>query len=320
MRMPAPSSVILGRQVIMRKAEALTRLADELDDSFANCVKLLLEIEGRVAVTGLGKSGLIGRKIAATLSSTGTPSYFIHPVEASHGDLGMLDVRDALLVISRSGDTAELADILRYVSRYGMPIIAVTRNPQSYLGRRAAICLRLPDAEEACPLACAPTTSTTLSLALGDALAIALLKARGFTPEDMRNFHPGGVIGKKLMTVKEIMHTGESLPLVDLDDPMDKVLLVMTGKGFGCAAVLDAHGKLTGLITDGDLRRYMDSSLMRRSASEIMTPSPYTVSRDCRIGDAIKLMNERKITALLIAEDEKPIGLVHMHDCLRSAR
>ncbi len=312
------ATVTRGRQVILSEAEALTRLADELDENFERCVNLILGMKGRVAVTGIGKSGHIGRKIAATMSSTGTPAYFIHPAEASHGDLGMMDARDALLAVSCSGNTAELADILSYAAGCSMPIMAITSNPQSRLGRRADICLRLPDAGEACPITCAPTISTTLTLALGDALAMALLEARRFTPERMRDFHPGGALGKKLMTVGEIMHAGEDMPLVALNDPMNTVLLVMTGKGFGCAAVVDEQGLLAGLITDGDLRRNMSDNLMQRRAEEIMTKSPCAVSGDSRIGKAVKLMNSKKITSLLVVENEKPVGLVHMHDCLRN--
>lgn len=316
MLMPCPSStLLLGRQVILQEAEALTSLADTLDDNFTRCVEILLHTEGRVAVTGMGKSGHVARKIAATMASTGTPAYFIHPAEASHGDLGMMTPQDALVAISYSGKTAELADILSYATRHGMPVIAMTRNAQSPLGKQSDICLTLPQEGEACPIDCAPTTSTTMSLALGDALAMTLMHERGFSPEDFKGFHPGGSLGKKLRLVKDIMHTGDALPLVKPDTLMSEVLLVMTGKGFGCAGVVDDEGKLVGIITDGDLRRHMGEGITNQKANPIMTHSVITIVPNIPVAKALLTMNTNRISNIFITMKNVPVGIIHLHDC-----
>lgn len=310
-------ALTLGKQVILKESEALAHLAGALGTDFLRCVDTLLNIKGRVALSGIGKSGHVGRKIAATMTSTGTPAYFIHPVEASHGDLGMMMPHDALIVISHSGDSAELIDILRHAARLGVPIVAITGNSQSRLGKSADILLLLPDVGEACPIACAPTTSTVLSMALGDALAMALLNARGFTAQDFKAFHPGGLLGRKLRLVKDIMHMGDALPLVKMDSIMSDVLLVMTGKGFGCSGVVDAGAKLVGIITDGDLRRHMSAGLLNVKAEAIMTRNPATVNADAPVAKAMSIMSRKTITSLFVTEEQRPVGIIHMHDCLR---
>ena len=307
------SSLLLGREVIRQEADALCRLADALGEDFVRAVDTLLRIEGRVAVTGMGKSGHIARKIAATLASTGTPAYYIHPTEASHGDLGMMAPRDALLALSWSGKSQELTDILSYAARHDLPIIAMTRNAKSPLGKQADICLKLPDTGEACPIDCAPTSSTTMSLALGDALAMALMHERGFTPEDFKDFHPGGALGKKLRLVRDVMHTDDALPLVKPDTPMSEVLLVMTGKGFGCAGVVDDAGALVGIITDGDLRRHMGPLFMKKRAADVMTPDPVTIDGKEPLDKALYLMRSCRITSLFAVYGEKPCGIVNVH-------
>lgn len=308
------SSLLLGREVIRQEADALCRLADALGEDFVRAVDTLLRIEGRVAVTGMGKSGHIARKIAATLASTGTPAYYIHPTEASHGDLGMMAPRDALLALSWSGKSQELTDILSYAARHDLPIIAMTRNARSPLGKQADICLKLPDTGEACPIDCAPTSSTAMSLALGDALAMALMHERGFTPEDFKDFHPGGALGKKLRLVKDIMHTGDALPLVKPDTPMSEVLLVMTGKGFGCAGVVDDDGKLVGIITDGDLRRHMDQLLFYRQANEIMSCKPISCSMNSSSEKAIQIMKNNKIGVLFVVDEAfRSVGIINIY-------
>lgn len=308
------SPLELGRRIIRQEAEALLRLADEQDQSFERCVELLQHIKGRVAVTGMGKSGHIARKIAATLASTGTPAYFIHPAEASHGDLGMMSPRDALIAISRSGNTAELSDILFYADEHGLPVIAITSNAQSPLGKHAQLCLLLPALHEACPLDCAPTTSTTMSLALGDALAMALMRVRGFTPEDFKTYHPGGSLGRKLLKVKDVMHTGAALPLVKPNTPMSEVILEMTRKSFGCTGVIDNDGKLLGIITDGDLRRHMGNSLINLTAAEVMTIPPKYIEQNIYLKDAICIMKKNKISNIIVVKNNRAIGIINKFD------
>lgn len=306
-----------GRRVIRREAGALDTLADVLDDSFAKAVGLLMAAKGRVIVSGMGKSGHIARKIAATFASTGTPAHFVHPAEASHGDLGMVAAGDVLIVLSNSGETPELADILAHAKRFGIPMIGITSRDGSTLMRQATVGLLLPEVPEACEKGIVPTTSTTMTLALGDALAIALMEHRAFTPEHFRMFHPGGKLGARLLKVSDLMHADP--PLVAADLPMGETLLEITKRGYGVVGVTDAQGDLAGIITDGDLRRHLDG-LMLHVAGEVMTPNPRTIGPEALAGEALALMNDRKITCLLVtaADSRNPIGILHVHDCLRA--
>ena len=305
-----------ARQVLRDEAQALLILADGLGEEFENTVKCLLGIRGRIAVTGMGKSGHVARKIAATLASTGSPAYFIHPAEASHGDLGMMTPDDAVIAISNSGNTAELTDIVLYASQNNMPIVAITRNADSFLGKHCDHLLLQPPLHEACPLDCAPTTSTTVQMALGDALAMCLLTARGFGREDFHKFHPGGSLGQKLSLVRDLMHTGDAMPLLQLDAPMMSVLAEMTRKGFGCVGVMDGE-KLVGIITDGDLRRHMGSNILESSASDLMTRNPVCIDADALSAKAQGVMEEKKITCVFIVDGEHhPLGILSMHDIL----
>jgi arabinose-5-phosphate isomerase len=313
-------AIATGRRVLAVEAEALALFAGSLGEAFADAVEAMFAARGRVIVSGMGKSGHVGRKIAATLASTGTPAQFVHPAEASHGDLGMITDDDVVLVLSNSGETRELADVIAYTRRFSIPLIGVASRPGSTLLRAADIALTLPQAPEACPVGLAPTTSTTLTLALGDALALALMERREFTPERFAQFHPGGTLGARLVRVRDLMAAGDKLPLVAEDTPMPDTLLVMTQKGYGVAGTVDSQGRLTGIITDGDLRRHMQGLLERR-AREVATPNPRTIHPDRLAQEAVRLMNERKITCLFVTEAEPPVlplGLIHMHDCLRA--
>lgn len=309
----------IGRRVVGTEADALSRLANALDDSFAAAVALILETRGRVIISGMGKSGHIGHKIAATLASTGTPAFFVHPAEASHGDLGMITRDDVAIVLSNSGETKELADIVAHCKRFQIPLIGVAGKAGSTLLRRADIALLLPAAPEACSVGMAPTTSTTMTLALGDALAVALMECRAFTRDDFGVFHPGGKLGAQLVTVDGLMATGDALPLVAEDAPMSEALVEMSRKGFGVAGTVDADGRLTGIITDGDLRRSMDGLLDRR-ADEVATRAPQTIGPEQLAQEALAVMNERKITCLFVTAegDTTPLGILHVHDCLRA--
>ncbi len=309
----ARKALLQGIDTVRQEGEALLQLSRSLDEHFTRCVQCLLSIEGRVGVTGMGKSGHIARKIAASMASTGTPAYFIHPAEASHGDLGMMSPRDALIAISNSGNTAELGDILFYAQTHAVPVVAITSNPQSPLGMHADHCLVLPTVHEACPLDCAPTTSTTMSLALGDALAMALMQARGFTPEDFKSFHPGGSLGQKLLRVRDIMHTGSAVPLCDVHDPMSIVIVEMSKKMLGCVGVTN-HGRLVGVITDGDLRRGMCKDLLTKTADELMTVSPHTIDVGATVEQARRMMKEHKVTSLFVQPGDNTIAIVHIHD------
>ena len=293
-------------RVLLQEADALRQLANGLDAVFDEAVDCLLHISGRIAVTGMGKSGHVARKVAATLSSTGSPAFFIHPAEASHGDLGMLGKGDAVLAFSNSGETLELVDTIEYA----------TQRRESTLGRHADYVLALPQIPEACPIGCAPTTSTTMQLALGDALALTLLQARGFRPEDFRQFHPGGRLGKKLRLLKEIMHRGDALPLARPDTPMGDVIYIMSSKGFGAVGIVEDDLHLVGFISDGDLRRHMAPDLLQKTARDIMSPHPFSLSPDCLVERAIALLSEHKITSSFVIEKEKVTGFIHMHDLL----
>ena len=311
-------SVTEARRVLRVEAEALVKLAEDLPADFEAAVAMILACRGRVVVCGIGKSGHIGRKISATLASTGTPSHFVHASEASHGDMGVIAADDVCLLISNSGETAEMRDVVLYTRRFSIPMIAISSNPDSSLMAAADLCLTLPRMPEACAIGKAPTTSTTMTLALGDALAVALMRLRGFASEDFHVFHPGGKLGAQMSTVAELMHTGDQLPLVAADTPMSEALLEMTSKGFGMAGVTDTAGRLAGVISDGDLRRNMDN-LMARSAIEIANRDPVTVAPDCLAAQALALLNARKIGALIAVDaDRRPIGVLHVHDCLRA--
>lgn len=306
-----------GRRVIRREAGALETLAGALDEGFAKAVGLLMAAKGRVIVSGMGKSGHIARKIAATFASTGTPAHFVHPAEASHGDLGMVAEGDVLIVLSNSGETPELADLLAHAKRFGIPLIGITSRDGSTVIRQATVGLLLPQVPEACEKGIVPTTSTTMTLALGDALAIALMEHRAFTPEHFRMFHPGGKLGAKLLKVRDLMHRDP--PLVPESLPMGEALLEITRRGFGVVGVTDAQGALAGIITDGDLRRHLDGLLTHR-AGEVMTANPRTIGPEALAGEALALMNDRKITCLLVTatDSRTPIGILHVHDCLRA--
>ena len=309
-----------ARRVILQEADALTALSATLDANFADAVTLLLNAKGRVIVSGMGKSGHIARKIAATFASTGTPAHFVHPAEASHGDLGMMTRGDVVLVLSNSGETPELADLVAYTRRFGIPMIGVASRAESTLIQQADVGITLPQLGEACGRGIVPTISTTMTLALGDALAIALMEHRAFTPENFRDFHPGGMLGAQLSKVADLMHRDDAIPLVRVDTPMSDVLLVITQKGFGVAAVLGDDDRLVGIVTDGDLRRHMQG-LLDHTAGEVMTANPTTVSPHALAEEAVNIMNSRKITCLFALEPANPgkvAGILHIHDCLRA--
>jgi arabinose-5-phosphate isomerase len=312
------SDLEVAHRVIRAEICGLEALAEALDDSFETAVGSCAKVRGRIIVTGVGKSGHVGRKIAATLASTGTPAQFVHPVEASHGDLGMIASEDAILALSNSGETSELADIVAYSRRFEIPLIAITGGARSTLARAADTVLLLPSAPEACPMGLAPTTSTTMMITLGDALALALLEHRGFSPVDFQLFHPGGRLGRRLLRVRDIMHSGDEIPLVSPATRMSEAVLVMTAKSFGCVGVGDPEGRLIGVITDGDLRRHMDEALLARTVAEVMHRSPKTITAAALAADALGMMNRFAITSLFVCdEDDRPIGFLHMHDCLR---
>ncbi|MDA0961714.1 MAG: KpsF/GutQ family sugar-phosphate isomerase [Proteobacteria bacterium] len=309
-----------ARRVIRIETQALAALEKELDASFDRAVETILNARGRVIVSGMGKSGHIARKIAATLASTGKPAHFVHPAEASHGDLGMMAQGDAVLVLSNSGETPELADLIAYTRRFAIPLIGVASRAESTLLRQADVALVLPKADEACGTGIVPTSSTTMTLALGDALAVALMEHRRFTPEHFRQFHPGGKLGARLSKVRDLMHTGDGLPMVDTDTPMSEALIEISRKGFGVVGVRGEDGRLAGIVTDGDLRRHMGDGLLAASAAEVMTPGPTTIGPDALAETAVALMTRRKITCLFVVDPAgagQAEGLLHIHDCLR---
>jgi len=317
----------LGARTVRLECEGLKALEAALTDGlgrpFAEVVRLIHDLKGRVILTGMGKSGHVARKVAATMASTGTPAFFVHPAEASHGDLGMIQRGDAVIMISNSGETPELAAIIDYAKKRSIPLIAITAQAGSSLARHATHVLLLPKSREACPIGLAPTTSTTMQMALGDALAATLLQLRGFTEQNFRDFHPGGNLGDMLRTLGEIMHTGKELPLVKPDTPMSDVLLTMTSHRFGTAGIVNENGRLIGIITDGDLRRSMAEhpDLLKLTARDVMTPSPKTLPPDTLAGTAITFMNRNKITVVFVTdEEERPIGIVHMHDLVKLER
>jgi len=318
--MPTPqttSPADSAARVLTIEGKALIAFAAALPADFDAAVRMILNGKGRVALTGMGKSGHIARKIAATLASTGTPAFFVHPAEASHGDLGMITPDDIAIAISNSGETSELGDLLAYCLRFSIPVIGISRRDDSTLMRAATLRLTLPDFDEACSLGMAPTTSTTLTLGLGDALAVAVMEQREFRPEQFRSFHPGGRLGARLAKVRQLMHSGEQVPLVALDTPMPEVILTMTRSGFGITGVVDAAGLLVGVISDGDLRRNMDG-LMTRSAGQVATRNPVTIDPEHAAAEAVAVMNQRKVYALFVVDEGRPVGVLRLHDCLRA--
>lgn len=310
-----------ARRVLQIEADAILQMQQSLNGEFVKALDLIAAAQGRVIISGMGKSGHIGRKIAATMASTGTPAQFVHPGEASHGDLGMITVQDVVLALSNSGDTKELADIIAYTRRFNIPLIAIVGKADSTLGRRSDVALILPDAPEACSIGLAPTTSTTLTLALGDALAVALLDRKGFSADQFQVYHPGGKLGDSLIKVSDLMHDGSAIPLVSEQASMEDALLEMTTKGFGCVGVITQNKKLCGIITDGDIRRHMGPDLLTKTAHEVMTSSPQTITPRSLAGEALAQMNTtgfNGITCLFVALDEKPVGILSVHDCLRN--
>ncbi|MEW2919478.1 KpsF/GutQ family sugar-phosphate isomerase [Ruegeria sp. ANG10] len=306
-----------AKQVVTDEARALDVLADSLDEHFAEAVQMILQAPGRIIISGIGKSGHIGHKIAATLASTGTPAYFVHPAEASHGDLGMVSKGDVVVAISNSGEAPELVNLLAFTRRFGIPLIGLSSKPESTLMKQADVHLLIPSLGEACGFGMVPSISTTLTLAMGDALAIALMKYRDFKPEDFRAFHPGGKLGAQLSTVRDLMHA--DLPVVPVGTPMSEALLVMSQKSFGVVGVTDEAGRLMGIVTDGDLRRNMDG-LLNRTTEEVMTRNPMTIAPNAMAEEAVAIMNDRKITSLFVVDPEgqgQAEGLLHIHDCLR---
>jgi arabinose-5-phosphate isomerase len=319
------ADLAVARRVLDQEAAGLAMLGRALDGGFGKAVDLLAGATGRVVVSGMGKSGHVARKVAATFASTGTPALFVHPAEASHGDLGMIVPGDAVLALSNSGETPELADLVAHARRFGLPLVAVTGRAESALARAADQALLLPPAPEACPLGLAPTTSTTMQLALGDALAVALLTRRGFGPADFRAFHPGGRLGARLSRVRDLMHAGDEMPLAPPDTRMDAALVAMTAKRFGCLGIVEG-GRLVGIITDGDLRRALDpagaaprADLLAFDAAAVMTRSPRTIGPDALAAEALRVMEQRSITALFVVDGAgAPVGILHIHDLLRA--
>ncbi len=310
-----------ARRVLRLEGEGLAALAAALDDRFVAAVDILAAVTGRIVISGMGKSGHIARKITATMASTGTPATYVHPGEASHGDLGMIAPGDAVLVLSNSGETPELGDVVAYARRFSIPLLAIVGRPDSTLGGAADVELLLPAAPEACPMGLAPTTSTTMSLGLGDALAVALLERKGFSSDNFQVLHPGGQLGKSLIKVGDIMHSGDSLPLTAPETSMSDVIIEMSAKSFGCVGV-SKDGVLVGIITDGDLRRHMNDDLLGRTASEVMTPAPKTIRAGALAAEAVGRMSADSITSLFVvdSDSEEPlhvVGIIHLHDCLR---
>lgn len=308
----------IGQEAIAAEIEGLRLLQESLGDRFDQAVEMILARRGRSFVAGIGKSGHVARKIAATLASTGTPAYFIHPAEASHGDLGMIGPDDLVIALSNSGETQELSDLLHYCGRWNIPLVGMTSRADSALAKASTHPLIVPRAPEACAVGMAPTTSTTMMMALGDALAVALMTRRGFTADDFRNFHPGGRLGQTLMRVDKLMRSGEALPLAPRNATMSDVLLEITSKSLGCAGILDEGGNLVGVITDGDLRRHMRPDLLSLKASDVMSNRPRTTNPEGLVGEALARMNREGITNLFVAAEGKPIGIITMHDCLRA--
>ena len=318
---PRPAAIESALKAVATETAGLAALSAALDGALGTAlgeaVRLIGGAKGRVIVTGMGKSGHIGIKISSTLASTGTPAFFVHPAEASHGDLGMIQAEDVILALSWSGETAELKNVVYYSRRFRVPLIAVTSGAGSTLAQAADIAMVLPRVEEACPLDLAPTTTALVQLALGDALAIALLESRGFSAADFHAFHPGGSLGAYLTHIRDVMHKGDKVPLAPLGTPMSEAIVLITKKGFGCLGITDANNHLVGIITDGDLRRNLDNGLLERRVDEVMTPGPRSIAPDELVASAIEMLNAASITALFVVEEKRPVGIVHMHDLLR---
>ncbi len=316
----AAGDLAAARRVLTTAAQALAGLAEALDGDFSHAVGLALAAKGRVIVSGMGKSGHVARKIAATLSSTGTPAYFVHPAEASHGDMGAITRQDVLLLLSWGGETAELSDLITYAKRHRIPIIAIGANPDSTLIKAADVKLLLPKAPEACPMGMAPTTSTTMMLSLGDALAVALMERKGFSPDQYRDFHPGGSLGRALIRVSDLMHAGDAMPLARPDTAMPDLLLTMASGRLGCVGIVDSSGALVGIVTDGDIRRHAGEGIETLKAAEVMTARPKLARPDQLAAEALGLMTDKKITQLFVVADGSPapLGILHIHDCLRA--
>ena len=315
-----------ARTVLQTEIEGLSALKDSLDKCFDETVETIHTMKqsgnhGRLIIAGIGKSGHVSRKIAATLASTGTPAYFVHPGEASHGDMGMITEHDVVLMLSNSGENTELSDLIHYTRRYNIPLIAMTSNPQSTLATHADICLKLPKAPEACPNGLAPTTSTTMMIALGDALAVSLLHRMGLTPEQYKIFHPGGKLGQKLMTVAELMIPYDNLPLVDETAQMDKAILMLSEKNLGSVIIINEDGAVQGIITDGDLKRHMDANLLQKPVTRIMSTSPKTIEKSLLAVEAVNIMTENPghyISSLLVMENGKLAGMIRLQDCIQA--
>ncbi len=307
-----------AREVLKLEAEGLSALADTLDESFVRAIDSLQSVKGRVVVTGMGKSGHVARKFSSTLASTGMPSFFVHPGEASHGDLGMIDKSDAVIAISNSGETPEMSNLLAYTRRFKIPLLVITSKANSTMAEQADAVLVLPKAEEACPMGLAPTTSTTMTMALGDTIAVVLMERLGFTADDFKLRHPGGQLGKRLLKVSDIMHQGDAVPKTTGEKLMSEVLPEMTSKSFGCIAIVDDADHVLGVITDGDLRRHMSDNILALRADEVMTAGPKTIRPTALASEAVQVMNDAKITNLFAAEEGKLAGVIHIHDCLRA--
>lgn len=316
------SDLDTARRVLKTEADALDALAASLDGPFTAALDLIENAtangRGRVVITGMGKSGHVGNKIAATMASTGQPAFFVHPGEASHGDLGMVQNNDVVIALSNSGETTELSDIIAFTKRMRIGLVGMTRRASSTLAEASDVALVIPDSPEACSIGLAPTTSTTVMLALGDALAVCLLERKGFTAQDFRNFHPGGKLGQRLLKIADLMHGEDQVPLISMTTPMSEALIIMTQKSFGVVGVTDDAGALAGIITDGDLRRHMSKDLIDQMAGDVMTEGCVTVAPSQIASEALAIMNERKITSLFCVEDSKPVGILHIHDCLRA--
>ena len=307
-----------AKQVLALEAAGLTGLAQSLNGALSEALDILQNLSGRIIVTGMGKSGHVANKIAATLASTGKPAFFIHPGEASHGDLGMIGDEDAVIALSNSGETPELSDIIAYTRRFKIPLISITSGANSTMATESDVALILPPAEEACVIGLAPTTSTTMMMAYGDVLAVVLMERQGFTAEDFKLRHPGGRLGLRLLKVADIMHSGAALPVAKGSDPMTEGLPEMTAKSLGCIGIIDDKGALAGIVTDGDLRRHMADDILNRTAAEVMTPSAKTIRPSALASEALQIMNDAKITSLFVADENKVVGLLHIHDCLRA--
>ncbi len=312
------SDILNAVNTIDCEIEAIEELKNNLDDSLTAALDLIEQAKGRIILTGMGKSGHIAKKIAASLASTGTPSFFMHPAEASHGDLGMVTEDDIIIAISNSGESRELVDVLNYSKRFGIKLIAITKNPDSSLGKAGDIVLKLPQAKEACPLGLAPTSSTTATLVLGDVITVGMIKRKGFSKAQFNQRHPGGKLGSILQRVKDLMHTGDEMPILEEHSTLKELILEMTSKRLGCVGLINKQGELTGIFTDGDLRRCIEKNAQTALAIDIMTKNPTIASKDMFTSEAVKIMNDKKITNMFVVEDKKPIGAIHIHDLLKN--